>query len=181
MIKLITAAFVIFIFTGLSPAGQWDLENKSLRKELAKLEETEPSAWKEMVVAEPYRVEGKFFRSGDSGQHKYLYAGRVKTCRQGGCSASSGLPSVNSEFFDYFILYEGNMAVSLVKIYNYEASHGQEVMNKGWLKQFRRYDGSQALTVGKTIDAISGATISVYALTNDIQEKTSILKKMAKK
>jgi len=34
------------------------------------------------------------------------------------------------------------------------------------------------LEVNKNIDAISGATISVFAITNDVQLKTKILKLM---
>jgi len=179
MIKLITIAIIFSVTTGLLPPGKWDLNDKSLRKELEKIEETELSDWKELIIPGSLMVEGKFFRSGQGDQKKFLYAGRVQTCRRGGCSAPSDvLPSVNSEFFDYFILFDGNGAVRLVKIYNYEATHGQEIMNKGWLKQFQKYDGSQSLAVGKNIDAISGATISVYALTNDVLKTTGILKKM---
>jgi len=179
MIKLITIAFIFFSTVALLPPGKWDLNDKSLRKELGKIEETELSEWKEMIIPESSMVEGKFFRSGQGDQVKFLYAGRVQTCRQGGCSApSEAFPSVSSEFFDYFILFDNSGAVRLVKIYNYEATHGQEVTNKGWLKQFQKYDGSQPLAVGKNIDAISGATISVYALTNDVRKTTSILKKM---
>lgn len=179
MFKLITIAIIFSVTTGSLPPGRWDLSDKSLRKELEKVEETELSEWKEITIPESSMIEGKFFRSGQGNQGKFLYAGRVQTCRQGGCSAPSEvLPSVNSEFFDYFILFDGNGAVRIVKIYNYEATHGQEVMNKGWLKQFLKYDGSQPLAVGKNIDAISGATISVYALTNDVRKTTSILKKM---
>ncbi len=43
---------------------------------------------------------------------------------------------------------------------------------KGWLKQFTGYDGSDTLEVGKNVDAISGATISVYGITLDVQMKT---------
>jgi len=63
-------------------------------------------------------------------------------------------------------------------VYNYQATHGQEVTNKGWLKQFQGYDGSRSLTVGKSIDAISGATVSVLGITNDVQEKTRLLKQI---
>ena len=66
----------------------------------------------------------------------------------------------------------------MVKVYNYQATHGQEVSIKGWLRQYAGYDGSQSLTVGKDIDAISGATISVYAINQDIQEKTDLIRKI---
>ena len=66
----------------------------------------------------------------------------------------------------------------LVRVFNYAATHGQEVSVKRWLDQFAGHDGAEPLRVGKEIDAISGATISVYALVADVQEKTIILKKL---
>jgi Na+-translocating ferredoxin:NAD+ oxidoreductase RnfG subunit len=104
----------------------------------------------------------------------------VNSCRAGGCSnpalPASGLET--SEYFDYFVVFDGNLSIQQVKVYNYQATHGQEVTNKGWLKQFQGYNGERQLNVGKNIDAISGATVSVYAITNDIQEKTQLLKKI---
>ncbi len=82
------------------------------------------------------------------------------------------------EYFDYLIVFDSGLSVQQVKIYNYQATHGQEVTNKGWLKQFQGYNGSRPLTVGKSIDAISGATVSVSEITSDIQEKTQLLKKL---
>ncbi len=179
MIKLLPITIIFSVTTALLSPGKWDLNDKSLRKELSKIEETGLSEWKEITIPESLMVEGKFFQSGQGDHEKFLYAGRVQTCRQGGCSApSDAFSSVVSEFFDYFILFDNSRAVRLVKIYNYEATHGQEVTNKGWLKQFQKYNGDEPLIVGKNIDAISGATISVYALTSDVREKTIILKKM---
>ena len=42
------------------------------------------------------------------------------------------------------------------------------------------YDGSTELPVDRDIDAISGATISVYAITHDVQQKTEILAKLVR-
>lgn len=55
------------------------------------------------------------------------------------------------------------------------ATHGHEVSAKGWLKQFIGYNGNESLQVGKNVDAIIGATISVYGITRDIKEKTVLL------
>lgn len=111
---------------------------------------------------------------------KYVYVGRVTTCRAGGCSIDShdSYPEGDSEFFDYFILFDRLGTIQQVKIYNYQATHGQEVTATNWLKQFRNYTGATELVVGKNIDAISGATISVDAATADIELKTNLLLKM---
>lgn len=108
---------------------------------------------------------------------KYIYIGRVNSCRAGGCSSNTqSNTNLESEYFDYFIIYDKDINVKNVRVYNYQATHGQEVTAIGWLNQFIGYNGSQNLNVGKNIDAISGATISVYAITYDIENKTYMLK-----
>lgn len=128
---------------------------------------------------------GKFFgiQSSINPKYSYLYAGRVKTCRAGGCSiASSNRESVSeSEFFDYYVIYDSLFTVLKVKIYSYQATHGHEVSSKGWLKQFTGYNGTRELRVNKDVDAISGATISVYAITYDIYHKTNLFREIKNK
>lgn len=177
MFRLIFFTGIFLLRVVIAFSASWNPEEKPLRKALEKVGET--GSWKELPSAANVEAQGRFFRTGDMERPLYLYAGRVQTCRQGGCSSPSLLSNnLNSEFFDYFIIFNADFSVRLVRIYNYEATHGQEIMNKGWLRQFEDYDGSGPLTVGKTIDAISGATISVYAITSDIREKTGILKSL---
>lgn len=114
---------------------------------------------------------------GEAAVKGYLHFGRVKTCRAGGCSSPEN-PSSNefdSEYFDYFIVYNPDFSIETVKVYNYQASYGHEISARGWLKQFEGFAGKSSLEVGKNIDAISGATISVYAITEDIKWKTKLL------
>lgn len=109
---------------------------------------------------------------------KYIYVGRVNTCRAGGCNENDDVLGGDSEYFDYFILFDTTGSVVQVKIFNYQATHGHEVTASNWLKQFKNYNGNTSLVVGKDIDAISGATISVDATTYDIESRTRQLKKM---
>jgi hypothetical protein len=124
-------------------------------------------------------IDGKFFRVGDEsdpGPVKHVFVGRVNSCRSGGCS--SGLKpclSETFEYFDYFVLFDFAGQVLKVSVYNYQATHGQEITIKGWLKQFKGYKGEKALVVGKDIDTISGATISVYGITENVQDVTKAL------
>lgn len=107
----------------------------------------------------------------------FVYTGRVFSCCKNGCTASQSLDaSERTEFFDYFILFDKSKSVISVVVYNYEATRGQEVTAKGWLKQFAGYNGSKNLVVGKNIDSISGATISANAITTDITHKTLLLR-----
>lgn len=181
MFKLYLIIFIVYLASGPLPPKGFDFEDKSLQKELVKLREVENAEWKEIPVPEAILVsnpfQGKFLIL--SGHNKYIYVGRVNSCRQGGCSNPFETLSIETpEYFDYLIVFDSGLSVQQVKVYNYQATHGQEVSNKGWLKQFQGYDGGRSLTVGKSIDAISGATVSVYGITNDIQEKTQLLKKI---
>lgn len=106
----------------------------------------------------------------------YVYVGRVLSCRAGGCAAAtSAFQASAPEYFDYFLLFNEKGEVARVKVFNYQATHGQEITVAGWLKQFIGYNGDSALVVGKHIDGISGATISVSALTADVENRTKLL------
>lgn len=171
--------------------GQSDINytHKKINKEIEKFWGIEQPTIEEISIPDSIKdhnyVQGKYFIIADtkSVSHlKYMYIGRVNSCRVGGCSISMD-PGENfeTEYFDYFILFDANLDVQLVRIYNYVATHGHEVSAKGWLKQFEGYNGIDTLEVGKSVDAISGATISVYGITEDVQLKTQLLKKLNKK
>lgn len=182
MFKLFIIASCFWLTSNSFPPKGLDFEDKTLQKEIQKIGGTESPEWKEIPFPDASSVQGKFFSIADlNNQEKFIYVGRVNSCRAGGCSnpslPASGLET--SEYFDYFVVFDTNLSVQQVKVYNYQATHGQEVTNKGWLKQFQGFDGSRSLTVGKNVDAISGATVSVHAITNDIQEKTLLLKRIA--
>ncbi|WP_430810182.1 MULTISPECIES: FMN-binding protein [unclassified Carboxylicivirga] len=127
-------------------------------------------------------MEGKFFNiscDNPDAEIKYMYIGRVNSCRAGGCSMPNPLSENGpSEYFDYLVVFNRNGEVRSVKVFNYQATHGHEVTAKGWLKQFIGYHkDDKELEVGKTIDSISGATISAHEITRDIREKTQIISK----
>ena len=178
----------MFIFVLIYAFGQSDIDygHKKINKEIMKFWGIEEPTFEEILIPDSIKqqnyIQGKYFSvSGNNNvSHiNYMYIGRVNSCRAGGCSISMD-PNLNyeTEYFDYFILFDSASAVQLVRIYNYMATHGHEVSAKGWLRQFDGYDGTNTLEVGKNIDAISGATISVYAITKDVKEKTAILRKM---
>ncbi len=119
---------------------------------------------------------GKFFLikdSKDTSNYLYTYIGRIMSCRAGICTnPAEDNSEFESEYFDYFIIFNSEKVVESVRVYNYQATHGQEVSSPGWLRQFIGYAGKKSLTVGNEIDAISGATISADAITTDLQLRT---------
>ena len=177
---------ICFLSTGFTYSpSDINFSNKSLQRTLKKSGLSFDNDIKELVLkAYPNlneHVKGKFFKvmKKNESQYAYLYIGRVNSCRAGGCAQSvDEFKDVGSEYFDYFIFWDSIKTVKLVKVYNYQATHGQEITAKGWLKQFIGFVDGDALEVDKNIDAISGATISVYAITDDIQAKTRLLKSL---
>lgn len=162
-----------------------DYSHKILVKVLHKSGIQDLKGVKEMLLPDSISsiqpINGKYFQIEveNEGHFKYIYVGRVHSCREGGCSISNKLTREgNSEYFDYFILFDENLTVKRVKVFNYQATHGQEITAKGWLKQFIGFDGKKELRVGKEIDTVSGATISVNTITYDIADKTGLLKKL---
>jgi len=184
MFKLFIVLFNLWALMIPLMPKEFDFENKALQKELFKISETNHTEWKEIPIPETIAafgtIQGKFLILPEPNDlKKYIYVGRVNSCRQGGCSNPVQTMTIETpEYFDYFILFDAHFSVTQVKVYNYQATHGQEVANKGWLKQFQGYNGSRPLTVGKSIDAISGATVSVFGIPNDIEQKTTLLKNL---
>ena len=127
-------------------------------------------------------IQGKFFRvlnHSEDSEVKYVFVGRVNSCRTGGCSNSSKIQAnPESEYFEYCIFFDSEKTVKQVEVFNYQATHGYEITSKGWLKQFIGFSGKDSLEVNKNIDGISGATISVFAITDDVQQKTKMLKSL---
>ena len=63
---------------------------------------------------------------------------------------------------------EGNILAS--EVIKYREAYGSEVGNKNWLAQFTHFNDTTDFKVGKDIDGISGATISVNSLSKGIQK-----------
>ncbi|MCU4177421.1 FMN-binding protein [Marinilabiliaceae bacterium N1Y90] len=162
--------------------GDVNYKHKAIQKTLVKSCKLLNPQLSEITLPEELSVatEGKFFNveSDADTEIKHVYIGRVNSCRAGGCSIADDAMLGASEYFDYMVLFNDACNVVLVKVFNYQASHGHEVTAKGWLKQFIGYSVEDNLEVGKNIDSISGATISVNGITNDVEEKTSLLKEV---
>ena len=183
MRKLVsTISFLIAINTCLISQVSIDFCPKALTSELKKICGSDKIEMTEVKLPGNQISNvglGKFFSLPETLSVlgiKYVYVGRVNTCRTGGCSITAHEDlEQTKEYFDYYILYSANAIIRNVKIFNYQSTYGQEVTARSWLKQFASYDGKVPLVVGKNVDAISGATISVDATSFDIESKTKVL------
>lgn len=168
--------FITVFFNDKAP-GTTNYNPKPLQKNLEKLGMCSGFIKQELQIpagiGQGY-IAGKFYRVHcNQSTEMYVYIGRVNSCRAGGCSVDGSAEEF--EFFDYYVIYDSLINVLHVNVYNYEATHGQEITSRGWLRQFIGYNKSSNIQSGKNIDAISGATISVNGIIEDIKDKTSIL------
>ncbi|WP_430815444.1 FMN-binding protein [Carboxylicivirga sp. RSCT41] len=174
---------LVFVLCSCLAFGRGDInyEHKAIKKTLVKNCQLTNVQLEEISFSkeDTDSMQGKFFTlTSDNADSEitHMYIGRVNSCRAGGCSRPGATPFGESEYFDYMILFTKESKVALVKVFNYQATHGHEVTAKGWLKQFIGYGSDEnELEVGRNIDSISGATISVNGITDDIGKKTRIL------
>jgi hypothetical protein len=153
-----------------------DKVTNGLLVELKKFLPKEEFKLAKLDIPSKYSVNGSFYQIQSQKQLKvkYVYTGRVNTQR------GKNQSSTQADYFDYIMLYSPDVTVHKVKITDFQSTHGEGVCSAGWLSQFVGYNGLKLLVVGKNVDAISGATISVNNLTFDVQSKTKLLLEIIK-
>ena len=185
MIYRLSFLLFLLVYSHLCSAQEIDFSPKSLQKDLQKIWAQGEIELGEVEIPDSMYNDhllnkGKIYNTNANNTRLgFAYVGRIYSCRAGGCGIEDTQSLVaddeDYEYFDYYIIYNENVSVELVRVYNYQATHGQEVGGKGWLKQFIGYTGTAKLEYGKNIDSISGATISANAITYNVQESTEYL------
>jgi Na+-translocating ferredoxin:NAD+ oxidoreductase RnfG subunit len=122
---------------------------------------TIPITQQQEVKKEPVSA---YLFSNQSGEKFYA----IITCARG-----------RYDLFDYLLVVSLNHEVELVKVLKYRSEHGGEIASKKWLEQFKGYS-SGTLRYRQDISAISGATLSAKAITEDVQLVMRILDKNIK-
>lgn len=72
------------------------------------------------------------------------------------------------DYFDYLLAFDSDLSVLGVTVTVYRSPQGAAICQKKWLSQFKGYAGDD-LSLGKDINAISGATISATSMVQDVQ------------
>ena len=75
-----------------------------------------------------------------------------------------------ADYFDFIVIFDKDLIVSKVKVLVYREDHGGEVGSKRWLKQFIGVTTEKHLKYQDDIVGISGATISVKSMTNEVNK-----------
>lgn len=68
----------------------------------------------------------------------------------------------------FMVLFDASGNVIQVEVLKYREAYGGEISHPNWLSQYGGYSSSSPFKVGKDIDGISGATISVRAINSGI-------------
>ncbi len=78
------------------------------------------------------------------------------------------------DIFDYMVVFDNSIKIKHIKILAYREDYGGEISARRWLSQFYKREI-------KDVQAISGATISVNSLKQDISKLNQEIKVWAKK
>ena len=81
-----------------------------------------------------------------------------------------GTAPSKTDTFEYLVVFDSSLVIKKVNVLVYREDYGGEIGSKRWLRQFVGKARSTDLAVGKNIAAISGATISVYSMTNAVNQ-----------
>jgi hypothetical protein len=82
------------------------------------------------------------------------------------------------ELIDYAGGFFADGAASGVEILAYRESHGSEIRNAGWRRQFTGRKGPAQMRFGDDIRNISGATLSCEHVTQGVQRLSAIVQRL---
>tara|TARA_R110002020_G_scaffold117986_1_gene269687 strand:+ start:91300 stop:91863 length:564 start_codon:yes stop_codon:yes gene_type:complete len=66
--------------------------------------------------------------------------------------------------FDYVIFFDADLNIKKAKVLIYREDYGRQIGSQRWLKQYIGLGPEDTVAYGKTVDAISGATISAKSM-----------------
>ena len=79
--------------------------------------------------------------------------------------------------FDYYIIFNSKVDILKIEILEYRENYGAEICSKKWLQKFINISTNTYPEYNRSIDGISGATISVNSIKRDVFQVSNILKK----
>ena len=82
--------------------------------------------------------------------------------------------------FIFLIIFNPDGIIEKVSVLLYRENYGGEIASKRFLKQFEGKSNGQEMEYNQDIDGISGATISVQAITRAVKENSAAFSKLIK-
>ena len=108
----------------------------------------------------------------------FVYYWQIKSVGDKYFSALLDNAMGKSQPITFIVVFDENKKIFSVSIIKYRESHGGEVQNKAWLREFEGKDFKSDFRPGADIDAISGATISVNSVSRGIKNLAILIKEM---
>ncbi len=81
----------------------------------------------------------------------------------------------------FIVMFDINGIILCSEIIKYREQYGGAVKNENWLIQFKGKNCESDFKVGKDVNTISGATISVNSVTKGIKKLTFLIKELISK
>ena len=157
MIKQVFYISFFFLFVN---AGIPEYLKKKVDKEIKKTFQVETydlvnidASISELEVPKTFKIDNLFQVKNNDNLIGYTYIAKA--------------PS-RDNMFDYMVVFDTNLTIIHAKVLVYREDYGSEIGSKRWLKQFYGKTIEDDLVYGDTIDAISGATISVKSMTTAV-------------
>lgn len=165
MRNILLIALVIFISTGFTVSKRVDmLIEKEVKSTfaIAKYQKEAITISTEINSALPQTIKNNLFKISNGSSHLgYYYLGQAYG---------------KADYFDFIVIFDKDLIVSKVKVLVYREDHGGEVGSRRWLGQFIGKTENEELTYKKNVSAISGATISVKSMTNELNKLLKTIK-----
>ena len=157
-------SFSVFSFNYLK------VYEKKINKELKKIFETDDISIEYVNSVELSEL-GQYnrFYKLNSGDKLVGYANinKVNACREGGCQIFNPLSQGRYDHFYYMAVFDTDFTIIKVSVLDYQSDYGYEICSRNWLKQFIGKK-DQAFEYNKNVDAISGATVSVHSIIDEM-------------
>ena len=139
---------------------------------LDKYEKPATKEIKKKLSLKAYEFERLSFEEGelyaikvDDKSVAYILLSEVAACNLGGCPSYKAVEQdASSEYFDLMTIIDNHSKIISIKILDYFSDYGYEITSKKYLRKFNGYKVCTISNGNDDVDAISGATISSFAL-----------------
>jgi len=177
--SLLVSSITLLSFTSYSDFFFPPYLQKKIKKQISKTFDIDEFELK-VIAADSNAYAHDFFeiRSSENELIGYGIVTLTNGCKIGGCDAIEHADNAEYEQFYFSTLYRTNGGIANVKVVEYTSERGYEITAKSWLKQFIGKRGGK-LKVNQEIDAISGATVSVNSIVNEINAQQNYVSRVA--
>lgn len=176
---LLISCFALLSFTQYSDFFYPSYLQKKIKKQIKKTFDTDEFEIT-AVAADSNSYAHDFFEIKNPQNEMIGYGVVTLTngCKIGGCDAIQHADNAEYEQFYFSTLYLPDGEIANVKVVEYTSERGYEITARSWLKQFIGKRGGE-LRVDKEIDGISGATVSVNSIVNEINAQQNYVSRVA--